>query len=57
MTKILCGSEGERVVIAFVAEGSSVDLLEGALGELSVAVGAAEVFRVELPAHRRHAPT
>ena len=55
--KILGGGEGESAVIAFVAEGSSVDLLEGALGELSIAVGAAEVFRMELPAHRSHAPT
>lgn len=47
--------ERVRVVVALVTERTTIDLFEGALGELSVAVGAAEVLRMEFPSDGRHA--
>lgn len=43
-------SQGEGGIVALVTEGPSVNLLERALGQLLVAVGAPEVLRMILVA-------
>lgn len=45
------------VVPALVAEGSLVDLLEGALRQLSITVGASEVFGMEFLPQGSHTTT